>query len=145
MFCTNTACMCPGKAVTFGLSRASKHGLVSVKNSCTCQHKPIMHYQVLQSTFTFLELYRSWSVVTGFDKTTVEPLCNGHFGTNFFYACNTEVFLFWEAICTEVDLLGPKFFVLSQRFSYCNSKGHIERGSTACLLMKIQPFSLISS
>ena len=31
MFCTNTACMCPGRAVTFGLSRASKHVLASDK------------------------------------------------------------------------------------------------------------------
>ena len=31
MFCTNTACMCPGRAVTFGLSSASKQGLASVK------------------------------------------------------------------------------------------------------------------
>jgi len=45
--------------------------------------------------------------------TTVEPLFYGHFGTKNF-ACNTEVFLFKYI---ELDLLGPKFFVLSSEVS----------------------------
>ena len=58
MFCTNTACMCPGRAVTFGLSSASKQGLASLKylhnQNNTCMDYKLEIVEKISIFFTFI-------------------------------------------------------------------------------------------